>query len=113
MEWMKQEIERGFQQLLCLGLPRQPALDMMAGTVLAWLTALTHNRVWDQDRDTPRIRESFRTMMATRETWPLPKDLVDQMPAPIQHVAIPAKPSDPARAQACIDEIASLFRMKD
>lgn len=111
MQWMKEEIERGFQQLLCLGLERQPALDMMAGTVLAWLTALTQNRVWDEMRDAPRIRESFRTMMATRNTWPAPKDLVEGLPLAQQYVALPAKASDPARAEAAIAEIAKLLRM--
>lgn len=112
MQWIKEEVELGFQQLLCLGLERQPALDMMAGTVLAWVSALTQNRAWDQMRDAPRFREAFRTMMSSRDSWPAPKDLVEALPPAPQSVALPAKPSDPARAESAIAEIEKLLMVK-
>lgn len=111
MQWMKEEIERGFQQLLCLGLERQPALDILAGTVLAWMTAITHNRVWDQHLDAPRFSEAFRTMMVSRTSWPAPKDFLEALPPRPQMEALPAKVADPERSQRYIDELAKELRL--
>ena len=36
-EWMLDELATGLQKLLCLGLDRQPASEVIPGTVQAWL----------------------------------------------------------------------------
>lgn len=72
----------GFQKLLCLGMERQPAAEVLPGTVAAWMEALQHRLAWDQVRDAPRIRKAFVTMAATRRTWPQPMDLVEALPQP-------------------------------
>lgn len=70
----------GFQKLLCLGLERQPAAEVLPGTVSAWCEALQHRMAWDQGRDASRIRRAFVTMAGTRRTWPQVQDLIDALP---------------------------------
>lgn len=69
----------GFQKLLCLGLDRTPARDVIAGTVAAWLEVLSR-RPYEQQRDTPRIRAAFSKLLEDRTTWPLPADFLAAMP---------------------------------
>lgn len=80
-EWMVVEVGRGLQKLMCLSLPGTPAHDLIAGTVLAWVDALGYGRVWDQERDAPRIRDGFRALCALSIEWPNPHRLLDAMPA--------------------------------
>lgn len=110
-DWMRDEILAGFQQLVCLGLERQPARDLMPGTVMAWVAALNRNRVWDQALDTARLREGFLTMMAERVTWPSPKEFVESLPGRPEMVALPPKVSDPEKAKAIIDAFAKEMRL--
>ena len=95
MDWLAHELMTGFQKLLCLGLERQPAAEVLPGTVATWIEALQHLLAWDQVRDAPRIRKAFVTMAATRRTWPQPRDLIECLPEPDQvrltkHSGIPA-----------------------
>lgn len=85
---------------------------MVEGTVAAWVDAVTLNRHWDEGQDAPRFRKAFATLGQNRSSWPAPRDFLEAMPPRAELKALPAKPSDPARAQACIDEIASLFRVE-
>lgn len=80
MDWLKTELLTGFQKLLCLGLDRTPATDLIQGTVAAWLETITHGRVFEQDRDTPRIRAAFCTIAGRNRTWPAPVDFLDALP---------------------------------
>lgn len=61
----------------------------MKGTAAAWMEALTHNRVWDETQDVPRIRLAFSTLLATSAQWPSPSKLIEAMPAVVNHVALP------------------------
>ncbi len=65
---------------MTLSLDRQPAGDLIKGTTGTWLEALLHVKSWDQQRDTPRIREAFTTLAATCTHWPQPKHLLDALP---------------------------------
>lgn len=80
--WLQNEILTGFQKLLCLGLERQPAAEVLPGTVRAWIEALTSRLSWDEVRDAPRIRKAFVTITATRRSWPTPADLIEVLPPP-------------------------------
>ena len=80
MDWLKNELLTGFQKLLCLGLDRTPAMDLIHGTVGAWMETITHGRIFDQERDTPRIRAAFRTIAGRSRTWPAPVDFLDALP---------------------------------
>ncbi len=55
-------------------------MDSLPGTVAIWREALTVNRVWDQGRDTPRIRKAFLTLASSRRSWPAPPDLIEALP---------------------------------
>jgi hypothetical protein len=80
MNWLKTELLTGFQKLLCLGLDRTPATDLIEGTVAAWMETITHGRLFEQERDTPRIRAAFRTIAGRCRTWPAPVDFLDALP---------------------------------
>lgn len=110
MDWMTREISTGFQKLLCLGLDRTPATDLLQGTVRAWLEALTANRDWVEERDTPRVRQAFVTLAQTMRTWPVPADFTDALPkfAPLR--ALPAKPTDPDKARRIVEDLAKELR---
>lgn len=100
----------GFQKLLCLGLDRTPATDLIDGTVLAWSEVMQQGNVWDQQRDTARIRAAFVTLAGTRTTWPAPRDFLAALPASVPQKALPSKPSDPERAKRIIAELAKELR---
>jgi len=51
------------------------------------MDAITHTRSFDQQRDTPRIRDAFRTLAATRRTWPSPADFLDALPRIVEERA--------------------------
>jgi len=77
---------------------------------MAWHEALTARRSWDRDRDTPRVRQAFVTLAATRRQWPAPADFVDALPPAPQLRALPKTAADPAKAAAAFREVESLLR---
>lgn len=111
MDWLKTEILTGFQKLLCLGLDRTPATDLIHGTVLTWLEVLTDGRHWSEVRDRERVRQAFVTLARTRRAWPVPADFLEALPRVEPLRAIPKGSPNPAKAQAAIRECADLLRM--
>lgn len=106
MDWLTTELLTGFQKLLCLGLDRTPASDLLQGTVLAWREAITAGRDWDEQRDAPRIRQAFVTLATARETWPAPRHFLDALPRIEQRaLGYEVKPASPEQAQARLAEI--------
>jgi hypothetical protein len=77
---------------------------------MAWHEAVTSRRSWDQARDTPRIRQAFVTLAATRRQWPAPADFVDALPPAPQLRALPKAPANPGRAAAALREVEALLR---
>lgn len=77
---------------------------------MAWHEAVTTGRVWDQQRDTPRIRAAFVSMANTRESWPAPRHFLDALPR-IEQAALgyDVKPADPRRAMAAIAEARAML----
>src|SRR3546814_8252080 len=78
--WLNDEIRRGLSRLVCLCLDSAPAVDLVEGTAQAWLTALTRGRAWDEQRDAPRVRAAFDTLLANAQRWPILRDLLAAMP---------------------------------
>jgi len=78
--WIHDEILDGLSKLLCLGLDRTPASDLIAGTAMAWTQALTLGKEWDEALDAPRFRKAFIALAATRKTWPAPADFLENLP---------------------------------
>lgn len=95
----------GLSKLLCLRLEGCPSEDMIEGTVAAWVEALTHNRVWDERRDSPRIRHAFKELATHGTRWPAPVHMTENLPPVETLLALPANPTDPAVAEANIERI--------
>lgn len=114
MDWIKREISEGLKRLMCLGLERTPAAEVITLTAAVWLESLTERRVWDADLDAPRFRAAFRVLCSTRRAWPVPQDLIDAMP-PRDQLALTKQPipADPERAAAAIAEVTAMLRGKD
>lgn len=111
MEWLKTEILTGLQKLLCLGLERTPATDLLQGTAMAWVEVMAQGRAWDRARDTPRIRTAFVTLAANRGSWPAPRDFLAALPPAEPVKALPARPADPERAREIIEALARELRL--
>lgn len=109
-DWLRTELLRGLQKLLCLRLEGTPSADMIQGTLAAWLDAITRRKVYEQDRDAPRIRDAFRTLAATRRRWPAPVDLLEAMPRVTTQASAPRLPAGAeakAKARAVVDDLAA------
>lgn len=109
MDWIRREIITGMQRLTCLGLDREPASDLVEGTVVAWEEAVRLNRVWDEELDAPRFRQTFAILSATRKTWPSPADFLEVMPgrAPVQ--ALPRPVCSPEQAKANLAKLQAIL----
>lgn len=88
MSWLKVEIGIGLQKLLCQRLEGCPSEDMIRGTLAAWCDGLEHGKTWDQERDTPRIREAFQRLARTARRWPSLAEFIDALPK-ISQTVIP------------------------
>lgn len=109
--WIQDEIVAGFQKLACLGLDRTPPAELMPGTVMVWMEAITYNRGFHESADRTRFRTAFTRLMDNRTAWPAPVDFLNALPPREEYAALPSKPADPARAAAAIAEIEKLLRM--
>ena len=112
LDWMKREIGQGLQRLMCLGLERTPAAEVIPLTAAVWLEAVTEGRVWNQELDAPRFKAAFAVLCRQSRAWPLPSGLLDAMPAREQ-LALTKQPipADPARAQREMQRVAEMLRM--
>ena len=73
----------------------------------AWYEAWTFNKSWDEMRDRTRFRQAFVCFSAHNiGAWPQPAEVLALLPLVEELKALPAKPTDPARAQAMIDDLA-------
>lgn len=102
MDWIKREISEGLKRLMCLGLERTPAAEVIALTAAVWLEAMTTGREWEQEHDAPRFRAGFAALCRTRESWPQPMHLLDAMPArePMKAIAKEHRPATPEQIAA-------------
>lgn len=112
--WLNDEIRKGLSKVLCLRLEGTPSADMIEGTAQAWLEALSYRRAWDAERDIPRIREAFTTLMRTSRRWPSIPDFDAALPR-IERLldALPARPADPERARRAIEQAQAILSGKD
>lgn len=109
--WIHNAILDGLSRLLCLGLDRTPAADMIAGTAAAWVEAVTAGRTFDEARDRPRFRAAFVSLAQTRESWPAPKHFLDALPR-VEQAALgyEVKPASPEQAAAAMARINAMLR---
>lgn len=110
MDWIKREVTEGFKRLMCLGLERTPAAEVITLTAAVWLEALAEGRQWEQELDAPRFRRGFATLCRSRRAWPVPQDLLDALPPREQlQIARESRKADPERAAAAMAEVESLL----
>lgn len=76
------EILTGLQKLVCLGLNRQPAGELLQATAGTWHEVITHKRVFDQAQDRERFRNAFALLMSECTEWPSPRQFLDCLPPP-------------------------------
>jgi hypothetical protein len=81
------------QGLLCLSLDRQPALELIEGTLAMWCKVITKGRVFDEHVDAPRFREAFVNLGA-RKTWPVPSDFIEALPSNVRPFVKPLRLDD-------------------
>jgi hypothetical protein len=64
-------------------LDRQPAAELIPGTLAMWVKVITNRRVrvFEQQRDAPRFQQAF-LKLAEGRAWPVPQDFLDALPAP-------------------------------
>jgi len=84
-------------------------MDLM---VNAWVSALMFNRVWEFERDVPRIRNAFKILATKCRAWPSPNEFLEVLPPPEQK-ALPQKPipADPQLAEAVIANVREMLRV--
>ena len=111
-KWIQNEIMDGLSKLLCLGLERTPAADMIEGTAMMWVESLSDGRVWDEALDAPRFRKAFVLLARTRTSWPAPTHFLEALP-PREQLALTKQPipADPARAAAAIAEVERMLKL--
>lgn len=81
MTWLRVAIMEGIQGLLALRLPGAPADDTVTAMAKVWCIAVeTWPVAWDESLDKPRLRAAFRTLAASCDRWPAPKNLRDALP---------------------------------
>lgn len=109
-DWISREIAEGLKRLMCLGLERTPAAEVIQLTAAVWLEAITEGKVFDQELDAPRFRRAFAVLCRDSRQWPLPSSLLEAMPRREQ-LAITKQPivADPERAEEAARELASLL----
>ncbi len=77
---------------------------------MGWHRAVTDDRVWDQQLDTPRFRKAFTNLIKNRRQWPSPADFMEAMP-PREQLALTKQPikASPERAAQAAQELASFL----
>lgn len=114
VDWISREIAEGLKRLMCLGLERTPAAEVIQLTAAVWLEAITEGREFDQELDSPRFRRAFAILCRDCRQWPLPSSLLEAMPPREQLVLtkqpIPADPDSPEMKKR-FEEIAKVLRM--
>lgn len=78
--WFSNEISSGLQRLLAQGLEYQPPSETIAATEENWVDAIWPSCLWDERRDTSRIREAFRRLIAECYRWPQPAQFKLNLP---------------------------------
>lgn len=80
--WLDNLITTGIQQLLVLRLKNPPAMDSISSLVLLWIRIFKNQPiVWNEALDAPRIQEAFMRCMASVDSFPTPKQVLDLLPA--------------------------------
>lgn len=111
-QWLQDQVSAGLQRLVCLGLDRTPAAELLPLTLTVWIEALNHERSWDRARDEQRVKDAFSTLCRTVTQWPQPQHLMTALPPVTQQALTHKLPEvDPTHRPKAWDEIAKALRM--
>ena len=81
IDFLKEEIARGFIRLAALNLKGRPAAADLAAVAEVWVGLLRQrNTVWDEERDRARIQAAFTQIALNSSDWPNPRDLIHHLP---------------------------------
>ena len=81
--WLCMLIATGFQRLVAMALPGQPAAEMLPITAEMWCEVLLDMRV-SEEQDRERIETGFRYLYRKIREWPQPADLIQEMPKRVE-----------------------------
>lgn len=95
---------------MCLSLDRQPALELIEGTLAMWCKVITKGRVFDERTDVPRFREAFVNLGA-RKTWPVPSDFIEALPSNVRPFVRPLRLDDERTKKARLQSFAELSKL--
>jgi len=80
------------------------------GTALAWQEALWDWRLWDRDRDTPRIQTAFKTIRKHFRSWPVPADFFANFPRQEERILKLPKPQNDEVRKREMQKISEIFK---
>lgn len=97
-QWFRDEIAAGIARLLVLRLPSAPWEDEAEYTVQTWIDALWQQPIgWDAELDVQRIRGAFARLAGNADRWPVPRQLLEQLPERPQRPRLPKPPMSDAQ----------------
>jgi hypothetical protein len=77
--WLCRVVATGFQKLVAMALPGQPAAEMLPITGEMWVDVLLDMKM-NEEQDRERIETGFRYLYRTVDEWPAIKLLLKEMP---------------------------------
>ena len=108
-DWFHNTIVSGVQQLHVLSLQGTPAAETVVLTAQVWIDTLWNTpRSWDEERDTPRLREAFRSIAQRVDRWPAPKAVLENMPSAPTVLLLQEPKSDPAKVAVVRQQLREL-----
>lgn len=94
--WLMDAIVDGLSALLALRLDGAPAHDSAVMTAKTWAVAfMAQPRLWDCQRDAPRVSQAFATLVGQVNRWPTPRQLLDVLPPPPPPLMLQRDPIKP------------------
>lgn len=107
--WLEALLSEGLAGLSALRLDGAPGKDTLHLTVDIWAMAMmVQPWVWDEARDSQRVRAAFTRLYAEADHWPPPKQLLRWLPEREPLPALPPPPSKPHPIlQARMDQLAT------
>lgn len=108
-DWLERAMFDGLSRLLLATLEYAPSIDTLPGVAKVWATAVSDDRVYQEDLDLWRIQKAFRKLAATSSRWPNPAALLAAMPQRKTLAQLrPPKP-DPEVARSAFAEISEML----
>jgi hypothetical protein len=110
-QWFRDEIFNGLARLLVLRLPSAPWEDEAEYTQQTWIDTLWSAPVgWDAEQDALRLRAAFARLAREADRWPVPRQLLEAMPARPPRPRLAAPPMSEAQVARNRQRLAEMMR---